>query len=327
MSVAGRFRKLMFGISPTEATFARRGFRADDPLVQARLERIGATFINGYLAALEAGGADHTVRRLQAVENEICGFAYEGAAMGLALLDWLTPWNGRRIRGFLAGDGGQHVYMVHVGIGWAAARLPWVRRNIERLLQRFDPLLRWLVIDGFGFHEGYFHGQRYFEQIAEPKRLSAEGRRVFDQGLGRSLWFVAAAEPGRIEAAIAKFPPPRRADLWSGIGLACAYAGGVDREAIAELRAAAGTHRAELAQGAAFAAKARQRAGNLTQHTEIACQVLCGRSATAAAAVADDCLANLVDAVDYGGAAAYQRWRRRIQQRLAVTELERAQIV
>jgi hypothetical protein len=246
--------------------------------------------------------------------------------MGLGLLDCLTPWNRRRIRDFLAGDGGQHVYMVHVGIGWAAARLPWVRRNLERFAQRFDPLLRGLVIDGFGFHEGYFHGQQYFEQLAEPKRLSAEGRRVFDQGLGRCLWFFAAAEPRRIASTIARFPPPRRADLWSGIGLACAYAGGVDREAMADVRAAAGAHQAELAQGAAFAAKARQRAGNLSEYTETACQVLSGRSAAAIAALTDDCRGDLADNQG-AGAVAYQLWRHKIQQQWAATELEQAQII
>jgi hypothetical protein len=53
--------------------------------------------------------------------------------------------------------------MAHVGIGWAIARLPWLRRRIEQPLNRLDSLLRWLAVDGYGFHEGYFYWPDYVE--------------------------------------------------------------------------------------------------------------------------------------------------------------------
>jgi hypothetical protein len=142
------------------------------------------------------------------------------------------------------------------------------------------------------------------------RHLAGYARRAFDQGLGRSLWFVEGADPGRLEAALAAFDPARRGDLYAGLGLASAYAGGVDREALARLRTVAGSHGSALAQGAAFAAKARQRAGNLMPHTELACQQLCGMSAEAAAAVTDQCLENLPLTAPE---PAYEHWRRRIQ--------------
>jgi hypothetical protein len=130
--------------------------------------------------------------------------------------------------------------MAHVGAGWAFARLC---RNIGRPLARLDPLLRWLAVDGYGFHEGYFHCHRYIERPTRPARLSGYALRVFDQGLGRSLWFVYGADIARISSAIATFTPERRADLWSGTALACSYAGGVERAAIEALREAAGPYR------------------------------------------------------------------------------------
>jgi hypothetical protein len=72
------------------------------------------------------------------------------------------------------------------------------------------------------------------------------------------------------------FPQSRQADLWSGVGLACAYAGGVDRRRLEFLREAAGPYLAQAAQGAAFAAKARARAGNPAHQTDLACGVFCG---------------------------------------------------
>src|SRR5919202_3576900 len=278
-----QLRQLAFGISLEEATFARLGFRRNNVEAQQRLEQIGYTFLHGYhAAAIENDDFEALVTELNAVDLELQGFAFEGAAMGLALLDYLTPWKRNRVQVFLADAGAAHAYMVHVGVGWMLARM---RQRIEPSLARLDSLLGWLSIDGYGFHEGYFHSSRYVEQQAIPRGVSAYARRVFDQELGRSLWFVNGADVDRIPVTIAAFCPSRQADLWSGIGLACAYAGGVDRWAIEALRIAARSYLPQLAQGAAFAAKTRSRAGNPAVHTELACEILCGMSAEAAAEI------------------------------------------
>src|ERR1039457_1019400 len=85
--------------------------------------------------------------------------------------------------------------------------------------------------------------------------VAGSPRRAFDQGLGRSLWFVEGADASRIAAAISSFPKARQPDLWSGVGLACAYAGGRDQAHLELLRETAGPYVAQVAQGAAFAAK------------------------------------------------------------------------
>jgi hypothetical protein len=123
------------------------------------------------------------------------------------------------------------------------------------------------------------------------------------------MWFSQGADPERIATAIHAFPTKRHADLWSGLGLAASYAGGVDRDALESLLTAAGPFAANLAQGAAFAAKARQRAGDAVLHTALACDVFCRMSAEQAAAITDKCLANLP--AD-GPEPAYQAWRARI---------------
>ncbi len=313
MWTLGLLRKRLFSISPDEATFARRGFRPTSPPVQRRLERVGETFLGGYSAALEAQDAAALEQVLNQVDHDFRGFAFEGAAMALGLFDFITPWRRDRLDVFLQGPGDAHAYMVHVGLGWAAARVPWVRRSVERRLAGLDPLLRWLVLDGYGFHQGYFHWPLHVRRQRMVPWLSPYGQRAFDQGLGRSLWFVEGADVPRIVATIASFDDGRQADLWSGIGLACAYAGGARRQDLEALRDAARQHFPPLAQGAAFAAKARQRAGNEADHAELACRVLCGSSASAAAAVTDQCLEDLRDEQDR---PAYESWRRRVQEQL-----------
>ncbi len=301
-------RRLVFGISAAETRFERRGFRGAAPAVRQRLEAIGGTFVDGYHAALDVTRADRLPERLAGVEREMAGFAWEGAAMGLALLDTVMPWRDSQWRALLKGPGAPHAYMVYIGAGWAAARLGG---NVARFMKNEDdPVLRWLVIDGLGFHDGYFHWPRTITEQRRPEQLSAHAQRVFDQGLGRSLWFVEGAEPSRIARTIARFDPARRSDLWAGAGLAATYAGGIDRTGLTALRAACGTFLPEVAQGAAFAAQARVRAGNPAPGTDLACEILCGMTAPEAAAITERARQNLESE---GDAPAFEVWRQRIQ--------------
>lgn|SRR5262249_7542751 len=317
-NLAGKLAKLILGIQPDEATAARRGFAISDPAMRCRLEMVGATFICGYHSALEVRTLDELRCRLDSVELEWRGFAYEGAAMALALLDYFTLGRRNRLARFLRGPGDAHKYMVHVGAGWALAHMP-VR--IGAPLGGLDPVLRWLAIDGLGFHEGYFHWDRYVDGNAGKRPPSGYEARVFDQGLGRSLWFVEGGDVDRIQGRFSGFHELRHGDLWSGIGLACAYAGALSRPQLERLRSAAGCHLPSVAQGAAFAAKARQRAGNPAVHTEAACRVLCGTSADDAAAITDVALR---DIDGRPGAPPYELWRKRIA--TIIAEQERAGI-
>ncbi len=304
-------RRKILGISPDEVTFIRRGFESRHPLVRKRLEHIGLTFLRGYHSALECAQIEALVRRLDSIESEFRGFAFEGAAMGLTLLDYFAPWNGNRLQNFLRGPADAHAYMVHVGVGWGLARVPW---RTKKMFAGLDPLLRWLAIDGYGFHEGYFHWRRYVDEQEIPSHLSGYALRVFDQGLGRSLWFIKGADIQLIASAISVFPQNRRADLWSGVGIASAYAGGIDHHGLRRLRVSAASYRPHFAQGVAFAAKARQRAKNPALHTDMACEIVCNLSADEAAAITDLALQDL--ALE-GGEPEYQVWRSRIQDRFA----------
>lgn len=305
-----QLRRRLFGIAPEETRITRRGFAVSDGMVKERLETIGVTFVDGYHAALEHPYPSALVAHLNTIDNELRGFAYEGAGMGLALLDMVLPWSRRRLLDFLHGPGKPHAYMIQIGVGWALARL---RRPVEPGAHwaRLDPVTRWLVFDGYGFHEGYFDWQRFIERQEPPARLTGYACRGFDQGLGRSLWFVKGADVDRIAGAVAAFPLARHNDLWSGVGLACAYAGGVKEWVLYALSEAAGpAYRPALAQGVVFAAKTRLRAHNPATHTELACQVLCDMSLADAAALFDVTGQGLPT---IGATPAFEMWRQRIQ--------------
>ena len=296
----------LLSINGREVTFARRGFYSSKPEVKDRLEHVGAIFLVGDHAALQERELQALTSRLEQVALEFRGFAYEGAAMALALLDAITR-GPNRLTEFMAGPGKQHIYMLHVGAGWAYARLPWLRRRIESVTCRFDPVLRWLILDGYGFHQGYFHFKEPLNS-ALP-RLSVGARHVFYQGLGRSLWFVHGCDPHQISKTISSFPALYQCDAWSGIGLACAYAGGAGASDLQEFASVSGRFDSALAQGTAFAAKARQLAGNPAGHTEQACAVLAGVNAEQAAALCDRALTQ----VNTDSSSPYQQWRELVQ--------------
>jgi hypothetical protein len=313
---AGRVRRSLFGIKPRETSFEYRGFLLPLPPVRERLERVVGAFVDGYHAAITWGTAEALPRALASIEPELLGFAVEGSAMGLGILDLVTPW-GRwkfnRLVALLEGYGADHLYLALCGAGWALARL---RRPVEPLLARLhaEPM-RWLVVDGYGFHEGFFEPKRTIEEHAWPKHVTGYARRAFDHGLGRSLWFICGATPERLQSTIAGFAEERHADLWSGVGLACAYAGGVDESVLRQAQRMAGPHRFAMAQGAAYAAKARERAHNPAPQTELACRTLSGRSAAEASGLVDEVGSNLPP--DTGESPVYEVWRQRIQEHLA----------
>ena len=188
-SFAALLRRNLLGISEEEVTFAYRQFPGSSSAAQPHLEHVGRTFVRGYHAAFEQNAPDLLQARLDSVEEEFRGFAYEGAAMALGLLDRLTPWRRDRVESFLQGPAAPHVYMVHAGVGMALARL---RRRLAGPPVGMDPLLGWLAVDGYGFHEGYFHWRRSCDRLTIPPHVSGYALHVFDQGAGRmrrsELW-------------------------------------------------------------------------------------------------------------------------------------------
>lgn len=311
LSFFARYRSRFLAISDDEVTFARRGFPADIPQARLRLERAGGAFVHGYNAAIAQRDVASLMDRVDEAPRDLSGFAHEGAAMGLALVDLILPWGRSRWREFLVRRYEPHIYLLLVGAGWAMARLRL--RHLPRLARDADPLLWPLLWDGYGFHQGFFNPQVWIRRRTAPP-LRHYAVRAFNQGLGRSLLFVEGGSAERIAATIAAFDAARQSDLWSGAGLASAYAGGADDLPLAWLADCAGPHRGSLAQGIVFAAKARVRATNVTQATESACRIVCGVSAAEAAAIADEELA----ATDAAGPTRYEAWRRRVAARFAL---------
>ncbi|MEV4555571.1 DUF1702 family protein [Kitasatospora sp. NPDC049285] len=305
-------RRRLLTPSTTETLLAKRGFHEKTPEAKQLLESVGSRFLEGYGYAMASSTSAEAEASLEKIPARFRGFAYEGAGMGFAMLDGLPTQGRGHVERFLAGRGGDHVYMVYVGIGWAMARLPkFCWPDIDAL----DPLLRWLVLDGYGFHQAYFRTAKYVhEQYRDTDfpwpahDTPAYTGNAIDQGVGRALWFVGGTDPDLVATMIEKYPSTRHADMWAGAGLAATYAGGVDERELRAFKERAGEYRPLLAQGSAFAAEARLKAGNMMPHTELATRVLCGLEAADAARITQETIT--LDTRD--GLPAYEVWRRAI---------------
>src|SRR6266498_2118461 len=80
------------------------GLQSHRGAINAHLRSIVDTFVEGCNLALGQHDYDDLVQKLNSSKvgsYELRGFAFEGAAMTLSLLDLLVPWNGDRLQNFI----------------------------------------------------------------------------------------------------------------------------------------------------------------------------------------------------------------------------------
>jgi hypothetical protein len=275
----------VFGLSPEAVTFDERGFVCADLGVRTNLEEILRVFVRGYNTALRERDYTRVATRLASeFDSHHAGFAFEGAGMCYALFDLLVPWSRSRLRAFTDGVGRKHDYIATVGAGFAVARVPWGRWLLNSYLQRLEATVAWCVIDGYGFHQGIFHPERFTVECREaPSALPAYARQLFNSGVGRSFWWTQGASPTRIRQAIERFPEATRGEMWCGVGIAASYAGGVETRILRDLLEQSGDWSGDFLSGFPFAARMRQKGNNPSPWTMQACAELLGIASEEAA--------------------------------------------
>ncbi|MFC7592941.1 DUF1702 family protein [Nonomuraea antimicrobica] len=269
---------------PLESDLGRRRFRLRGGAARTVFTNAERSYVFGYNAVMS-----REVEKVEEIREEQRPFGYEGAAAACTVLDLLTLTRGRRLHELLAGPAQHHRHAAYLGAGRGYALL---RLRPVWGARRAHPLLRWLAVDGFGFQWSLTRADRMVGQRTMPDLFTRAHCAVFDQGLGRLLWYHDGAAPDDVAARIGGYPAVRRADLWSGVGFAATYTGGAEPEELWWLteHAAADGFRAYLAQGCAFAAAARLRSGALPDHGTRAVAILAGTEPDEAASWTDQAL-------------------------------------
>jgi enediyne biosynthesis protein E2 len=319
-TIRGALRGLLLSPSLTEVTFAKRGFPVEPSAATAQLECVPQAVICGFEWGIEARSQWEVERRLAMVEPELRGFAYEGATMACTVLDAMG--RGHRTRNLLEGPGRPHIFLAYIGIGFAMARLPrilWKKVLPDLDGSEYHPTMSWLAVDGYGFDRAYFDTRHWVDEQQVPAPYPWQGApdyfpRAVDQGIGRALWFIHGAEVRSVAAAVERFASHRQADLWSGVGLAAAFAGGCAPIELAALRQTAGEYWTELALGMVFAAKARSYADFVPRCTTAAAAAFADMPVEAAVELADGTNPGTGGS---GAVPAYELWRQNIRMHLA----------
>lgn len=271
------------------------------------LEQIAGTFVAGYNVMFDADPLQALADVLSQTPRDMRGFLVEGAGMGAAIRDGMTPGH-RHLSALSAAHGGEYGYLIEVGAGWALARMPWLGRKLFRAL---PPQLFSLVLDGRGFHDTFFRPAR---QIAVLKALrSGVNARAYDQGIGRALWFVTLARVEIVLDRIGAADPIRRGDLLAGLGLAMAYAGPARPDEWAQVLGRFASHARQYQQGIAFAAAAQVAGGHVSENLIRICSAVLDRTAHDIAAEVESLHPKEKPAVRRAALRRYEVWRRSVQ--------------
>lgn len=268
-----------------------------------------ATVMQGLRLTLEDSRLEVLLPRLAVIDTEWRGFAYEGVGIALAVYDSWRP-KGRRLVNLVSMTADTYIISIYIGAGMGLAMLRNKRPDLF-LAQQEQPVLRWMIMNGYGFFRGFFARKRYIAGQAQVPGLEAYAHRIFDQGLGRAIWFANTGNIEQIVATIKSFPAERQIDLWNGVGFTCAYVGHpTERAACATLFEQAGPYRVQLAVAGALAAHRRAGSGLVPPYTDAASDVFCGMSGEAAA---EDARLALAELHADSGDNQHKQWRERIE--------------
>lgn len=221
---------------------------------------------------------ENIIGTLDQSPKDFISIAYEGASMVLALRDFsesmqLVEWT----KFAQHPHAQQHLAQVYVGLGWAVAQ---EQIKLDSLLEQLPSFWGTKTADGSGYYDGIFRHRQTIRGLELPKYISKEALPVYDQGLGRSLWYLTKGVPEQTKNLLFTFPKERHSDLWRGVGLACAYVGGVEESTLQALFEEARDDKKSLIIGGLLAMKARFEAQCMTENAELCIRVWSKKTAS-----------------------------------------------
>jgi len=207
------------------------------------MQHIQSLFIEAKERAVQKNSTSELVDFLVAQSGEFTSVAFEGASMGLALTnypDWVR---------FCRVYGNEHGSQIYVGLGWALCE----ENKDLKVLNTLSSQGRWKTIDGYGYYMGTFNRRETIRKQKVPPSFFGNDLRAFNQGVGRSLWYLSQANTERLLRMINLFDEDRKPDIWRGVGVALTYVGGISREDVELVIKAAERFIVHLRCGAYFA--------------------------------------------------------------------------
>jgi len=229
-----------------------------------KTEQIRTVFLETQLFYAKHDNMPALIEYLELTQKEFSSIAYESASMAIALKDLETNTFPHAWLLFTNGPAAAHQAQVYVGLGWAIAKSNF---SFLQAVEKLDSRFYFRIADGCGYYDGSFKYRRTITNKELPAYLPPEAMPMYDQGIGRSIWYTEKADVHKICSRIEGFAVNRHADLWRGVGIAVAYVGGCDDADLITLFEYASTNNFQLACGAALAARSRTMANTMTEDT------------------------------------------------------------
>ena len=289
---------------------ALRGREPVDVEVPAEIDRVGGVFRQALRRGFSSASDASVAAWVQSLPRADQSVAVEGVAMAVAWMQRATR-SDRTWEGLSAALDDEHAVGLALGLGWA---LSWLGASPDAEMVGLPPLVRWRVVDGYGFRDGLVAPRRHVLRTMAPKQIEGFGQAVWRQGLGRSLWYTTRGDVGEVRDVVNAFPSPVRPELWTGVGVAATWIGCSSQPPMARLRTAAGHDAHWLALGAALAARTARDSGSLTARQAAPCRALADGTPEELAIVTDRAEAALPLEAD---TPLFQRWKDDIASRLA----------
>lgn len=235
--------------------------------VASNIETIFAIFQMAQESASTIEDVNELIKKLEETPIEFLSVAYEGAAMELALKDFSEGDKIERWKALLE-KSKKHACQIYIGMGWAIAK---EKRFPITFLEQLNYNMQYRIWDGCGYYDGIFRQRHVIKGQSRFDYIEEKNFQAYDEGLGRSLWYLCKGDVNKATEMIQTFSEERHSDLWRGVGIACSYVGGFDEQTLSALQLATGKHKTQLGIGAAMVAKSRIDADCLTNEIEFAC--------------------------------------------------------
>jgi hypothetical protein len=212
---------------------------------------------------------------LDAEPPDFRSVAYESASMEIGLQGFPTGKELINWKNFYQRSEKAHTFHMDIGLGWAFAK---TEISPTPYLESMSPVTQWMIFDGIGYYYGLFKGRRTVKDQLVPSGIEMQELHGFDQGLGRRLWYIAKGDVIELVQLIKAFHSSRHGDLWRGVGIACGYVGGSEKEDLEQLLICSAGFKQQLCCGVALAAISRNASNSVTRDIDLACEIICGMS-------------------------------------------------
>ena len=242
--------------------------------IAERIELIVLTFQVGRKFAEEINDPVDLVAQLNEVDEEFRSMAFEGASMAIAIKSIEAEAGLMRWLEFLDSNP-KYSTQIMIGLGWAIGE-----KDVQpdTILNKLDPMTQARALDGYGYFMGLFRRRISIRTQQIPEGIPEELQMAFDQGIGRSLWYISKGDLEMLDRMMNAFPEYRQKHMWRGIGVACPVVGGCDAGHLDGLMDLAGEFAVQLKTGCALAAKSSVAANSKNRYLDEACKLWLNRT-------------------------------------------------